>query len=276
MKFSIRDDDTSFFTNPQVLHNIYGEVAQSVPVCLACVPFHGVLSRPGIPSTDLGTRLTYDINENAELISYLRESLKLGRFTIALHGYTHLDSDNRTPEFCGDYDHFHLLQMGRHHLEASLNCTIQLFVPPHNALNKQSLAALSRSSLSLLGSYNSFMNRVPDRYFLRNIIISYYDRLRCFVSPYALITPYASNQHYTRHNEHPCVPLIPGITFTQLINTYYYLRRISKNFILATHYWELYENPDMLNVLYQFVQFMLNQPDVLPCSCEEIVYESDI
>ena len=41
MYFCIRDDDTSFFTSPEELERVYGQISQLGPVSLAVVPFIG-------------------------------------------------------------------------------------------------------------------------------------------------------------------------------------------------------------------------------------------
>ena len=39
MKVAIRDDDTSYFTAPDALTRVYGDIWDRVPICLAVVPF---------------------------------------------------------------------------------------------------------------------------------------------------------------------------------------------------------------------------------------------
>ena len=47
MKFALRDDDTSFFTEPGKLEAVYGDVWDRVPVLLAVVP-HAAVSAAGL------------------------------------------------------------------------------------------------------------------------------------------------------------------------------------------------------------------------------------
>ena len=49
MKVAIRDDDTSYFTTPDALERVYGDVWDRVPVCLAVVPFAIGYEQAGIP-----------------------------------------------------------------------------------------------------------------------------------------------------------------------------------------------------------------------------------
>ena len=55
MKVAIRDDDTCYFTTPDALERVYGDVWDRVPVCLATVPFAIGYEQPGIPART-GTR----------------------------------------------------------------------------------------------------------------------------------------------------------------------------------------------------------------------------
>lgn len=49
MKFAIRDDDTSFFTQPEQLLRVYEGIWDRAPVSLSVVPFHGRTPSGGIP-----------------------------------------------------------------------------------------------------------------------------------------------------------------------------------------------------------------------------------
>ena len=49
MEFCIRDDDTSYFTSPDELEAVYGEVSVHGPVSLAVVPYHRAGTSKGVP-----------------------------------------------------------------------------------------------------------------------------------------------------------------------------------------------------------------------------------
>ena len=48
---------------------------------------------------------------------------------------------------------------GREYLERTLGTSVSIFVPPHNALSRDGLDAVSRAGLNLLGSFLSFLSR---------------------------------------------------------------------------------------------------------------------
>ena len=91
MKIALRDDDTCYFTSPDELERVYGDVWHRVPVCLATVPFAVGYPRVGIPESEWHSGRRYPLEENQELVEWLRRRIAERRITIALHGYTHED-----------------------------------------------------------------------------------------------------------------------------------------------------------------------------------------
>ena len=148
MKVAIRDDDTSYFTTPEALDRVYGDVWDRIPVCLAVVPFAIGYEQPGIPREHWHSGESFALDRNPALVSFLRELIGTKRVTIALHGCTHQDYPNGY-EFQAAPDLPDRVLRGRAYLEALLECRISLFVPPHNALSKRGLAAVSAAGLDI-------------------------------------------------------------------------------------------------------------------------------
>ena len=98
MYFCIRDDDTSFFTSPEDLERVYGEVSQWGPISLAVVPFHRAGTSKAVPDKFRGRWSVHPLHENQPLVDYLRMGISTGRFEIMLHGYYHDELHGR-PEF---------------------------------------------------------------------------------------------------------------------------------------------------------------------------------
>jgi hypothetical protein len=136
MKVAIRDDDTSYFTTPEALDRVYGDVWDRMPVCLAVVPFAIGYEQPGIPPEHWHSGESFALDRNPELVSFLRELIGSKRVTIALHGCTHQDFPDGY-EFQAAPDLPDRVLRGRAYLESLLGCRISLFVPPHNALSKR-------------------------------------------------------------------------------------------------------------------------------------------
>ena len=136
MKIALRDDDTCYFTSPDELERVYGDVWQRVPVCLATVPFAVGYPRVGIPEAEWHSGRRFPLDENHELVEWLRRRIAERRITIALHGYTHEDYPDGF-EFQAAPDLDRRVMEGRAYLERVLHTPIRLFVPPHNALSKR-------------------------------------------------------------------------------------------------------------------------------------------
>ena len=102
LRFCIRDDDTCFFTRPEELERAYGLITQSGPVSLAVVPFCRAGTSKAVPEQLRRTWSVHPLHENVELVEYLREKVRAGRFEIMLHGYHHDERECRSD--CRDHD----------------------------------------------------------------------------------------------------------------------------------------------------------------------------
>jgi hypothetical protein len=148
--FCIRDDDTSFFTSPEELEQVYGEISLWGPVSLAVVPFCRAGRSKGVPDSYRGRWSVHPLHENQALVNYLREGIKAGRFEAMLHGYYHDEPDGRE-EFEIDHDLEHRVREGRRYLEELLATTIRVFVAPRNTIGRSGLQAIARAGLHLGG-----------------------------------------------------------------------------------------------------------------------------
>lgn len=239
MKFAIRDDDTSYFTDPELLECVYGDIWADVPISLAVVPFHASTRSGGVPREFWEGDEEFPVAQNERLIQCLREGMDANRISILLHGYNHKNYpdgyefqtgpnlDRRISEGCGE-------------LKRLLDCEIKTFVPPHNALSRQGLVAVDRAGLNVLGSFLSFSPRQRpwDRTTLQNYLRVWSYRRRTgrrrhdrMVYPFPL--------RYQRHAELGCHGLIPGATLDALLRGFDEAQRAGGDFCLATHYWEI-------------------------------------
>jgi predicted deacetylase len=268
MKVAIRDDDTSYFTTPEALERVYGDVWDRVPVCLAVVPFAIGYEQAGIPVAHWHSGESFALDRNPALVDFLRRLIRARRVTIALHGYTHQDYPDGY-EFQSAPDLPERIAHGRAYLEALLECRISVFVPPHNALSKRGLEAVSAAGLDILGSFLSFRPslRPWDGRTLANwwTVVRHRRATRRrrrdpLVYPHAL--------RYARHAEFGCHTLIPGTTAENLRHHFAEARQAGGNFCLATHYWEI--DPTLKGVMRAFLDFAAGQPDVRFVPAEEL------
>jgi hypothetical protein len=268
MKIALRDDDTCYFTSPDELERVYGDVWQRVPVCLATVPFAVGYPRAGIPESEWHSGRRFPREENRELGEWLRRRIAERRSTVALHGYTHEDYPDGF-EFQAAPDLDRRVMEGRASLERVLHTPIRLFVPPHNALSKRGLAAVSLAGMNVLGSFLSFRptNRAWDRFTFSNWRrIQQFRRATSRTRGDRLVYPHPLR--YERHAEFGCHGLIPGTTFEELATGLDEARRFGGDFCLATHYWEVDER--LKSVLLQFLDHAEKFPDVRFVTADEL------
>jgi len=268
VKFAIRDDDTSFFTAPAELERVYGEVWKTVPVCLATIPFAKGYRSPAVPERFWQSGQAHPIEQNPDLVPALRQHLASGRVSIALHGYTHEDFPAGW-EFQAAPDPERRVREGRSYLQSLLTTTISVFVPPHNALSRRGLDAVSEAGLNLLGSFLSFhpRHRSWDARTLGNWwriqrfrAITRRSRRDRLIYPFPL--------RYQRHREFGCHSLVPQTTLDELIAGFEEARRLGGDFCLATHYWEVDER--LLGIMRRLIDHAARYAEVRFVNAEEL------
>src|SRR5262245_23560751 len=260
MQVAHRDDDTSYFTRPERLHEVYGHVWDQVPVCLATVPFAIGYRRSGIPEEHWTSGTVFPLERNGPLVAELKTLAAAGRITIAQHGCTHQDYAGGY-EFQAAPDLEERLARGRAYLEPLLGTRITIFVPPHNALSKRGLAAVSAAGLNLLGSFLSFRPsmRPWERATLHNWWrVRTFRRLTGRRKRDPLVYPFVLR--YGNHAEFGCHGLIPGTTFDELRRGFDEARTAGGDFCLATHYWEI--AAAMFGVLRRLLDYVSRFNDV--------------
>jgi hypothetical protein len=268
MKVAIRDDDTCYFTAPDELERVYSDVWNRVPVCLATVPFAIGYERRGIPREHWHSGLALPLEFNAELVDYLKQLRRSNRATVALHGYTHEDFSGGF-EFQAAPDPERRVSEGLAYLQRTLDASVGIFVPPHNALSKRGLAAVARHGLNVLGSFLSFRPsmRPWEARTLGNWWRVHRFRTRTgrtrqdrFVYPFVL--------RYKTYAEFGCHSLVPGTTLAELVSRFDEARQAGGDFCLATHYWEV--DQPLKDVLRRFLDHSARCSDVRFVPAEEL------
>lgn len=260
MKVALRDDDTSYFTSPEMLQRVYKRIWDRVPVSLAVVPFEMGYVRKGIPETHWHSGQAFPLEQNAELTSFLREEVAAGRISILLHGYHHQDYPNGY-EFEVGPDLERKVVEGRTYLERLFGLRVRTFVPPHNALSRQGLLAVSRARLNILGSFLSFRPRyrpVEWRTAVNYLRVWWFRRRTGRTRHDPMIYPFSLR--YARHSEFGCHLLIAGTTLDDLVRSFDEARRFGGDFCLATHHWEIDER--LAGILTDFLAYVDRRPNV--------------
>jgi hypothetical protein len=239
MRFAIRDDDTSYFTDPRQLQRVYGDLWDEVPVSLAVVPFHAATKSGAIPPEHWTGEREYATADNDALVQFLREQIQRKRVSLLLHGYNHKNYPGGFEFQVGEHL-FDRIVKGELELERLFGVKVRTFVPPHNALSRRGLEAVDRSGLNVLGSFLSFSPRqrpwdwtTPGNYlkvwnYRRRTRRGRHDRM-----------VYPKPLRYANHAELGCHALIPGTQLDALVGGFEEARRAGGAFCLATHYWEI-------------------------------------
>ncbi|MEO8678928.1 MAG: DUF2334 domain-containing protein [Vicinamibacterales bacterium] len=260
MRVALRDDDTSYFTAPERLEEVYHDVWDRLPVCLAVVPRAAGFQDKAIPEKYWHAEETFPLEKNPALVDQLCGLVAKGQVTIAQHGYTHEDFPGGY-EFQAAPDIERRLEIGHTYLEGLLGTRVGVFVPPHNALSKRGLAAVSTAGLNLLGSFLSFR---PSMRPWDSLTLANWWRVRQyraatgrakadrFVYPHVL--------RYRNHAEFGCHSLIPGTTVESLVRGFDEARQAGGDFCVATHYWEV--DVTLKDVLRRFLDHAAGVPGV--------------
>ncbi|MDX1994726.1 MAG: DUF2334 domain-containing protein [bacterium] len=161
MKIILRDDDTSTFTHPDMLEQVYAPLwMRGLPVCLGVIPLHDASIRiPGasgtfidlnIPPAFRGQEKHFPLTDNPTLCDFLYRLAKQGLVELCLHGYTHrwlecvVEAGKASDTF-------------RHHLEAGLamfaevfpGIPIRTFLAPYEAISAHALAHVLDAGLTI-------------------------------------------------------------------------------------------------------------------------------
>ena len=268
MKVALRDDDTSYFTEPGRLEEVYHDVWARIPIGLAVIPHAAGFVDKAIPEKYWDAGRAFPLEENQALVASLRTLVKDGRVSISQHGYTHEDYPDGH-EFQAAPDLESRLAHGQAYLERVLDTRIRVFVPPHNALSKRGLKAVDAAGLHLLGSFLSFRPsmrpwdfQTPGNWWRIKQYRDKTSRTRAdrFVYPHVL--------RYRNHAEFGCYSLIPKTTFEDLKRGFDESRAAGGDFCLATHYWEV--DGTLKQVLVQFLDYAATFPDTTFVPVEQL------
>jgi hypothetical protein len=76
MKVALRDDDTSYFTEPGRLESVYHDVWDRIPVGLAVIPQAAGFADKAIPEKYWDADRAFPLEENPALVESLRKLVK--------------------------------------------------------------------------------------------------------------------------------------------------------------------------------------------------------
>jgi predicted deacetylase len=243
MFFSIRDDDTSYFTKPDDISKIYSDIWDICPVGLSVVPFHANTKTGALPQEFWKGNNVYPIGDNIDLVKFLKDEIEKGHIYIMLHGYSHKDELDGY-EFEKGEQLFDKVAKGKKYLEAVLRTSVTTFVPPHNELSRDGYLAVVKNGLNIC-SHVAFKNyHLTTSALLNKSIQKIWHIINRKKYPFPI--------KFSTHVEYGYDSLTPKVSLDDLLSSFHHCRRFNGWFCLATHYWEFGQKNGMKEIFDLF------------------------
>lgn len=261
MKFAIRDDDTSYLTNPNELEAAYDFIENgcvSLSVVPNTVPYH---RNDVFPYGKNIEYKFYDICNNVELVDYLKDGVESGKYDILLHGYTHeykKINQQWTPEMLWKTQSQlkEEILLGKSCLEEVFGFRITVFVAPNNAIDKNAIGVIEELGMDFSGIIFHFDRKFNFKY-LRNYFRRWIYRIVKGI-------PYAGILDYGKHKELVAYTLDD---FERLKKEYLACKDKGQPFVVYTHYWQLNTNPKIKALLKKIYEFAIDDgAELVPLS----------
>jgi hypothetical protein len=280
MRLALRDDDTNFYTSPEALEECYHDISSIVPPSLSLISkvkgnwaywVHQIYKDK--QHTDWSAwsqdNTSYPIEDNRNLITYLREKLKTRQIDICFHAKHHRNEDRSLPkevadnyvrgaEFFTSRDLTTDIRTEVSHLNRILDCNISVFTPPQNLLSMVGYHAVVKAGLNICGGGISFYKKQKDLLGLSNIqkqaVFKAFNRGK----DYPFVLKFSSHTEIPYH-----YPLQPNTDLKDLIRQFEAVRHFDGDFVLSTHYVEFNytmvhdKTKTMKNILEEFLNHTL-------------------
>jgi peptidoglycan/xylan/chitin deacetylase (PgdA/CDA1 family) len=144
MNLIIRDDDLSYYSDPEEIERLFSDIWDNVPIYFAVVPKIGrVLG--AIPLPEIAKKEQFHfIGENKKLTKLLKKLIKEGKVKIVQHGYTHKNYASKFELERTDNKLYHDLKKGKEYLEELFDVKIDSIVAPHDRFSKEAIKAIEK------------------------------------------------------------------------------------------------------------------------------------
>jgi len=254
----IREDDICYFTKPEVLEHIYGQLLNSsMPINLAVIPMVDCrLNRPFISPHYRGRNLRISIEENKDLIEFVKQH----DLEVLQHGLTHEFFGPRfTPEFkINDRAEVaRRAKLGMQVLQRAFRRIPRFFVPPWDVLSPQAYKVLSKYYDGILLAFTSQSRRCVFDKFLdlipRHLPLSYIPEF--FLSR-------LKNRNYFVVNgclilEHKGLAISPEIEEEHFFHLFKETAKKWRVIVVVNHHWYLLSNHKLMSIWLKFMDFLL-------------------
>jgi len=169
MKFLIRDDDLSFFTESRLIDEKYEDILKDAKITFTVIPFvNGQAFYYGNQKNNIKK-----IAENKKLVKKIKQLLKEEKIEISIHGFNHKNLKNQKAEFQLKNKKIikNKVLKAKKELEKTFNSNIKFFAPPHNSISYEGLQILNELKINYLGAFNIYPLKIFTDYYYFKIII---------------------------------------------------------------------------------------------------------
>lgn len=145
----IRDDDTNFFTKPEMLESIFSKAwDRGFKVSLSVIPIQKGINDLSVPPEYRKSNLYYSIGDNHFLTKYLRNKIQNGMLEILQHGVDHSYDDSRRGEFAGNSNTREQVLKGKKILADALGIDPMFFVPPGEDISNRNIDLILNAGMT--------------------------------------------------------------------------------------------------------------------------------
>lgn len=255
MRFAIRDDDTNYYTQPEDLTRCYEDIWNEFPPTLSLISkvkgnwlywVHQIYKDKQQTDWTAWTsdNTIYPIEDNQQLVSFMKEKLTQGKLDISFHAKHHRNEDPQLPKgmsnnYVRGAEYFTTRDLGNEikaevaHLQHIFGYNISVFTPPQNLLSEKGYKAVIDAGLNICGGGIPFYKKEKDLKGITNIA-----RQLIFKTLHRE-SDYPSVLRFSRHNEVAYhYPLQPTTRLDSLIYDFEMVRKYNGDFVLSTHYVE--------------------------------------
>lgn len=253
MKFLIRDDDISFLTQVDKLRFVWGWLLdqENTKINLAVIPF---VECGEFSKVETGVR---SLDENRELVDFLRRGAGQGKIEVMLHGFDHASSQQGFEFQSGaERELTEKISKGRKYLEELLGVKVAVFVPPHNSISSQGIAAVRNNGMHLLGAFPALtlcsgLSLGWQAFFLKRYI---YSLRRKKALRGRFFYPFKNLIKTLAHLD--CYPFIPGQMNAEGVKCLYDAVKQDDGILcLSVHHWEM--DGHNISELIQAVEYIM-------------------
>jgi hypothetical protein len=148
MPILIRDDDTNFFTKPNMLESIYSMAwEKGLKISFGVIPLQKGTNDISVPPKVRAQNSLFPVTDNNALVEYMKDKLQNGMAEVLQHGLSHYVDEKGRGEFGEDLYTKESIDLGKNILTRAFDMSPRFFVPPGENITKNNLYKLVESGL---------------------------------------------------------------------------------------------------------------------------------